>query len=200
MGKVVARVFRFRNFHHFRFFFLSVFVAVSAFASASNKLDIRVCSDCEYKTISAAIAAVSQHGKITVEDGLYKEHDLKIQKSLELIAHGNAVVDGENAGTHVFHILSSDVKIKGFTIKNTGLSYIQELSGIRVTLSGKCELTENHFDNTTYGIYLENSRDCILRDNTFRGRAESEAGGGNGIHLWQGENVLTWITERASSN
>lgn len=166
------------------------FLFLSSLSFARPNLEVKVCPSCEQSSIAAGVATVAPGGQVIVEAGTYKEHNIKIEKSLVLRANGRVIVDGDNAGSHVFHILSSGVKLSGFDIKNTGSSYIQELSGIRVTSSGKCEIVGNHFENTTYGIYLENAEDCLIRDNVFRGRAVDESSGGNGIHLWQGVNIV----------
>ncbi len=171
------------------FVFLVLNLAEISAVAAQNSTR-EVCRDCQFQKIADAIKASAPNDKVVVQEGEYFEHDLSIDRPLELVAKGFAVVDGENSGQHIFVIRSSGVVIKGFTIKNTGSSYIQELAGIRVVKSEGCEISGNHFDNTTYGVYLEDSRHCRVRDNTFRGRAQDEASGGNGIHLWQGEDIL----------
>lgn len=156
---------------------------------AAPRSEITVCSKCEIQTIAAALVEIKSGGRILIDAGIYKEHGLKIEKSVTLQAKGEVIVDGENAGSHIFQILHSGVKINGLIIQNTGSSYLYELSGIRVTQSGQCEITENQFKGTTYGIYFENANSCLVRDNIFRGDAIDEASGGNGIHLWQGEGI-----------
>ncbi len=167
---------------------LFLFTPYLSVADKSQKI-INVCAACEQKTIAGAVAQSHGGETIYVQEGLYKENNIKITKGISLIAKGLVIVDGDNQGEHIFEIIGPKVIIKGFTIKNTGISYLKELSGIRVTTTENCDLSDNHFDNTTYGIYLENSKNCMVRDNTFRGRAADEASGGNGIHLWQGENI-----------
>lgn len=165
------------------------FLLCFIFFSTAFAKDIEVCASCEFKQMARAIHESVSGDNIIIHEGLYLESNLQITKSIHLRAKGEVIVDGENHGEHIFVVQSPNVSIKGFTIKNTGSSYLKELSGIRVITTEGCEISENHFDNTTYGIYLENSKQCRLRDNTFRGRAQDEASGGNGIHLWQGEDI-----------
>lgn len=148
-----------------------------------------VCAECQFKKIQEAIYFAKPADLVKVNQGLYKEKNIHIDKSITLEAKGFVVIDGENSGDHVMVVEAPEVKIKGFTIRNTGASYLQELSGIRVVKTEKCEILNNHFENTTYGVYLENAKNCSIVDNTFRGQALDETSGGNGIHLWQGENI-----------
>lgn len=78
--------------------------------------------------------------------------------------------------------------MSGFTIQNTGLSYTEELSGVRLIESEDCHIFNNHFINTTYGVYLENSKNCHIKNNNFEGLTKDEVSGGNGIHIWYGSN------------
>lgn len=151
---------------------------------------VEVCSSCKFQAIKDAIDSAKSGDQILVQEGTYKERNISIAKPIRLKAQGYVIVDGEGAGEHIFVVAAPKVSIEGFVIKNTGSSYLKELSGVRVVTTEDCEISENHFDNTTYGVYLENSKRCRVRDNTFRGKAVDEASGGNGIHLWQGQDIV----------
>lgn len=167
-----------------------LFALITLGSSLSVKAaTLEVCESCRYTKIAEAISASKAADQIIVKSGLYLENNIIIDKPISLIGKGWPIVDGGNQGEHIFVFAKPGVKITGFVIRNTGSSYLKELSGIRVLATENCEITENRFDNTTYGIYLENSKNCIVQDNIFRGHAIDEASGGNGIHLWQGENV-----------
>ncbi|MGZ3773882.1 MAG: nitrous oxide reductase family maturation protein NosD [Pseudobdellovibrionaceae bacterium] len=171
------------------FLWIAVFFMMPISNTALSK-DLKVCRTCEISSLSKAISSAAAHDVIRVQDGIYYENSLIIDKPLSLIAQGHVEVDGRDQGQTIIEVRSPAVKIHGFIFKNTGNSYLKELAGIRVKTTENCEIVGNLFQNTTYGIYFENSKSCVVKNNTFRGRAMDEASGGNGIHLWQGENII----------
>ncbi len=145
-----------------------------------------VCATCEFKTIKTAIEAASPHTTITVQAGMYKEGEITIAKPLALMGQDGAVIDGDLQAQPLTIVKTDGVVIKGFTIQNTGSSYVRELAGVRVIESKNCRIEKNKILNATYGVYLENSTDVLVSENEITGAAKDESSGGNGIHIWYG--------------
>lgn len=166
---------------NFVFFLLLSFVTFFSFAN-----EIVVCPTCDVKSIKSAVETASPGSTIRIQKAVYSEGPIVITKPLILKGEDLPVLDGENKN-QILTILKSDgVVITGLVFKNTGVSYTQELSGLKIIESKNCMVYENTFINTTYGIYLDNSENCRLFSNYIEGSAQDEASGGNGIHAWYG--------------
>ncbi len=171
-------------------FFTVVLLFAFAAPLSCFALTIKVCSDCQFASIKAAVESASDGDTVEVASGLYAEQEIVINKSLHVRGvRGQSIVDGENMGRHIFIIERPGARLSDLVIRNTGSSYLEEISGVRVKSTERCEIVGNIFENATYGVYLENSKNCLVQGNTFRSEAADEASGGNGIHLWQGDGI-----------
>jgi len=92
-------------------------------------------------------------------------------------------LDGENSNG-LLRLESDSVVIRGLTLKDVGVSYVEDLAAIRIVRSKHCVIESNRLINAFFGIYLERSTDCIIRNNHVLGYAEHEMNSGNAIHLW----------------
>src|SRR5690606_21128187 len=50
-------------------------------------------------------------------------------------------------------------------------------------------MEDNILDNNFFGIYIQNGKNCIVRNNKLRAYAVKEQQIGNGIHAWKSENL-----------
>ncbi|MBM3437029.1 MAG: nitrous oxide reductase family maturation protein NosD, partial [Bacteroidetes bacterium] len=144
---------------------------------------------CQFKTINSAVEAATEGSVVLVKEGIYDEGKIIIGKSISLIGEHFPVVEGDKA-SDIFFIDADRVAISGFEIRNTGISYIYDLSGIRINGRGHCRIENNRLNNTFFGIYLKYSDSCIIRNNVITGTAKQEASSGNAIHLWYSKNAL----------
>ncbi|MEZ5276910.1 MAG: nitrous oxide reductase family maturation protein NosD [Opitutaceae bacterium] len=134
-------------------------------------------------SIRAAIEEANAGDEIIIRGGIWREHDLVIDKPLTLTGAGDPIIDGEEAGT-ILTIRSDDVVIRGLTLENVGHSYTKEYAAIRVDRCRNFLLEGNNLRKVFFGILIEKSHDGIVRDNTVSSLAVNEAGSGNGIHIW----------------
>lgn len=139
-------------------------------------------------SVAAAIHAAAPHDTVRIAPGLYNEPVIVIDKPLILLADSGAILDGAGAHT-IVDVRADDVTVRGFTIRNTGGSQVEERAGIRVTGARRCDIAGNRLENTAFGIYLSQTTDCVVRDNVLRGSGGSQTETGNGIHAWSSENV-----------
>ena len=139
----------------------------------------------DFPTIQEAINNAIDGMTIHVASNIYQENII-IDKPLKLIGEDvtKTIIDGGGIDKHVIRILADNVEISGFTIKDCNIGF----SGIRVygnataihhniisNCGGAIELywTRNNliFDNTllgnNWGLYIDNSFDCVIDSNTI---------------------------------
>lgn len=159
-------------------FWLLLFCIASVYAE-----QIEVCSSCEVRSIQDAIDLAQDGDHIIIRQGIYKEHDITVAKSLHLVGDEGAVIDGENLGT-VLSIRANNFSLKGLTIVNVGQSYTKDFAGILINGSDGFVLENNVLENVFFGILVEKSKNGKIHKNRVSSRAVSQASSGNGIHLW----------------
>ncbi|HNS11647.1 MAG TPA: nitrous oxide reductase family maturation protein NosD [Bacteroidia bacterium] len=138
-----------------------------------------------YKTIKKALEDCDDGDTLIVDGGLYSEGEISITKRICLLGLNNPVIDGKSKDA-VLIIRASGCIVRGFTIKNSGKSDIEEIAGIRLEDVQACQIDSNYFLNNYFAIYLANSSYCRLMSNRIEGFAKTETSSGNGIHLWKG--------------
>lgn len=152
-------------------------------ALAAVGAELHVGKGQPHSSITSAIAAAASGDTITVHGGTYAEDSLRITQPLNLIGLDHPVLDG--ASKHeIILISSSDVTVRGFTLRDGGRSSTKEFAGIRIEASARVTLEDNQLINCDYGIYLAKANKCEVLRNTIQGRPGQELNSGNGIHLW----------------
>lgn len=124
---------------------------------------------------------------LTLPAGTYRGQVL-VDKPLEIRGEGWPVIDGGGEGTNIT-IEAPDVTLSGLVIANTGTSLDRENSGIsanapRVTIIG------NRLENVLFGIFLRRADDSVVSGNTIGAIDAGPARRGDGIRLWESQNVL----------
>lgn len=165
---------------------LSLLFAISTFYSFSNQLEVGEKK--EFIQITHALASSNSGDTILVNEGVYKEGTILINKQVTLIGVNNPIIDGENK-YEIIQITADSVIFLGFVIKNVGTSFIEDRSAIRLIKSKYCIIKENRLENAFFGIYLEKCKYCIIENNTVIGNAKDEMSSGNAIHLWYCKNI-----------
>ncbi len=135
------------------------------------------------RSLHRALESAHDGDEIRVHAGFYSEGSFVIDKALTLRALGEAVIDGGDS-CEIIVVKASSVTIDGFTIQNTGNSYIHERAGIRLEFAHDCLLQNNRILNASYGIYSGKSERNTIRNNYIKSNAQSESASGNGVHCW----------------
>ncbi|MGK7389080.1 MAG: nitrous oxide reductase family maturation protein NosD [Candidatus Cyclobacteriaceae bacterium M2_1C_046] len=163
---------------------LLIFVSYVGFGK-----EILVCnSNCQNSSIQAAIDSASPGDTISILPGLYKQGTIKIDKKLVVRGIDNPVLDGENK-YELIQVEADEVVVSGLTLQNTGMSYMEERSGIVLQKSKHSIVENNILKNTFFGIYAENSFGCSIVNNIIIGEAVMESSSGNAIHLWYSDSM-----------
>lgn len=163
---------------------LKSIAAAILFGLAASTASAAVLKVAGGKSIAAAISAASPGDTIEVERGDYAEH-LVIDKPLTLLGIGKPTIRGGFSGD-VIRVRASDVTIKGFIVRDSGVDQTAQNSGIyfqpgahRPTVED-CDVVYNLF-----GIWIEKSDGARIIRNTITGRRDLQsAARGNGIQLY----------------
>ncbi len=143
---------------------------------------------------------------LNVPPGLYRA-PIRIRKPLTLIAEGLVVIDGGGEGNLV-EITAPDVTLRGFHLRNNGISLDRENAGITVE-APRATIEDNVLTDVLFGIYLRRADRTVLRRNTIGGKAVRLPRRGDGIRLWQSpdcrieenvvrksRDVVIWFSDR----
>ena len=143
----------------------------------------------EIKTIERGVKLAQNGDTVLVDAGLYKEGAIIIEKSIVLKGINHPVIDGENKHEILF-VQGKHITIDGFKLQNTGRSEIKEIGAIMIYDSYKVTAINNIVDNANFGISLQNSKNCTVKNNKITAYGKNEVQSGNGIHCWKSDSLL----------
>ena len=158
------------------------------FYTMASAKTIPVGSAKKYVSITAALLVAETGDTILVDAGIYKEKNLVIRKQVVLKGINYPVLDGEKK-YQVISIRADGVVIDGFSIKHSGVSSLEDLSGIKVFSSRNVIIKNNKLEDTFFGIYAENVINCIIENNELIAFSKEEQQSGNGIHCWKSDSL-----------
>jgi nitrous oxidase accessory protein len=143
----------------------------------------------------ATMLRVAQAGDtLRLHKGVYNEHDMVIGKPLTITAangeEGSVVIDAELKGTSIFFVRANRVTMRGLTLKNVPIAYVNDNAAIRAEGVQRCAFENLRIDNAFFGIYLATSANCRITGNVLRATKGNESSSGNGVHLWRCDNCL----------
>jgi nitrous oxidase accessory protein len=140
-------------------------------------------------TLRKAVEAAKDNDTILVQQGIYKEGNIVINKNITLLGQNFPILDGENK-FEIFTISGDGIIIKGFQFQNCGTSAMNDFASIKVIDSKNIVIENNKVINSYFGIHFSNSSFFTIRNNIVTGSPSSEQNTGNGIHLWKCNNAL----------
>ncbi len=149
---------------------------------------IHVGKERVYKTITAAIAAATEGDTVLVDAGRYAEKKIIINKMIFLSGIDYPVLDGEKK-YEILYVKADGVIIDGFKVVHSGVSSIDDISGIKVVDSRNVIIRNNILDDTFFGIHIQHSVNCLVENNRVSASSSQEQESGNGIHCWQGDSM-----------
>lgn len=139
-------------------------------------------------TIADALRDAPPGARIVVQPGVYQEAVLRVDRPLEIVGEGRPVIDAGGRGS-AFVVTAEGVTIRGFTVRNTGRSAVDDRAGVRLEQAHGCVVADNEIVDTYFGVYLAGTRGCRVEGNVVAGSAISEALSGNAIHLWNSDDI-----------
>jgi len=168
------------------FILLLFFSILSISISAKN---IHVGSNFSHHHIKKAISELNDGDSLFVHSGVYKEGNIIIDKSIVCIGIDKPVLDGENK-YEIISIKANGVKIEGFKIQNSGYATLDDPGGIKVYQCRDVCIANNELINNFFGIYLQQSKNCKIINNTIHANGVDEQQIGNGIHCWKSDSLI----------
>ena len=142
----------------------------------------------DFIRIADALKQASDNDTVMVFEGTYAEGTLTIRKKIIMIGIERPIIDGGMKG-EVLAIKSSDVIVKGFRIIRSGSGTLDDPAGIRVYNVKRVILEDNELVDNFFGIYLQYSSGCVVRNNKIMANASEEQKIGNGIHCWKSDSL-----------
>lgn len=168
---------------------LLVLLIILLITGSSVAQPIEVCKTCPISTLKDGIANAKDFDTIIVKKGIYKAHNIIVDKPLTIIGENYPVIDGELKG-EIITVVADNVTVDGLFIINVGNSYLEDYAAIRVKNSKNFLIQNLVLEKLFFGIYIEKSRDGKVYHNKIIGDAVEEYNSGNGIQLWYSKNVL----------
>jgi len=166
--------------------FLCLFLSVIMLADGKT---IYVGKTKPFQSVQKAVDAAENGDTILVDAGVYKEGGIVIQKSIVLKGINHPVMDGEYKHEILF-IKGKNITVDGFKLQNTGRSEIKDIGAIMIYDSYHVTAINNIVDNANFGIALQNSKSCTVKNNSITAYGKNEVQSGNGIHCWKSDSLL----------
>ncbi len=154
----------------------------------ANAATIYVGEQRAFKTIIPALASVANGDTVIVEKGFYKEGNIIIDKSIYFLGKDLPVIDGDRK-FEVISVKASNVTVKGFRIQHSGYATLDDPGGIKVYDSERVNIIDNFVHDNFFGIYIQYSKSCLIKNNRIIAFEREEQKIGNGIHCWKSDSL-----------
>lgn len=140
------------------------------------------------KHIKQGIATAAEGDTLLIDNARFQEGNIRIEKSLTLIGINYPLIDATYE-TDAFSISASHVSIQGFKICHSGRSSVYDLAAIKVQQASHIQLLDNKLMDNFFGIIIQESKNCLIKDNIIESSGKAEQQNGNGIHAWKAEHL-----------
>jgi len=164
------------------------FIFLTLLYCSATAANIYVGAKRSHKTVSSAILSARDGDTIFVDAGHYREKNLIIDKSIILKGIDFPVLDGEKK-YEIISITANGAVVDGFKLIHSGVSSLEDLSGIKVYDSRDVVIRNNILEDTFFGIYIQNGINCSIENNQLIAVGLEEQQSGNGIHCWKGDSL-----------
>ena len=141
-----------------------------------------------FKTILPALKFAKNGDSVLVEKGFYKEGNIIINKEIYFLGRDFPTIDGDRK-FEVLSIKSNNVTVKGFKIQHSGYATMDDPGGIKVYDSHHVTIIDNLVYDNFFGIYIQYSKNCIIKNNKIIAFGKEEQEIGNGIHCWKSDSL-----------
>ncbi len=166
-------------------FILYIFLLCTIFLQAAT---IQVGKDYPVKSVKKAVSIAKAGDVIVVHGGTYKEGNIIIDKRISLIGKDLPVLDGEKK-YEVVSIQADSVTIEGFKVIRSAYATLTDPCAIKVYNKSYAVIQNNVLDDNFFGIYIQNGRNCLIKNNKIKAYGTEEQNLGNGIHCWKSNDI-----------
>lgn len=157
-------------------------------SSLINAHVIEVGSGKPIKSIKRAISIAKVGDTVLVHKGVYREGNIVIDKRIVFIGKNLPVLDGQKK-YEVLSIQADSVVVQGFKVIKSGYASLIDPCAIKVYGKNHVVIQNNILDDNFFGIYIQNGKNCLIKNNQIVAYGKEEQQIGNGIHCWKSENL-----------
>jgi len=140
------------------------------------------------KTFKQGLGLTRNGDTLIVHEGIYKEGNIIIDKSIAVIGRNYPVLDGQKK-YEVVSIKANNVLFKGFKVQHSGFGTLEDPGAIKVYDRRNVTICDNILDDNFFGIYIQYGKRCIVKNNTINAYGIEEQQIGNGIHCWKSDSL-----------
>lgn len=140
-------------------------------------------------SLREAVEMAKSGDSIFLKNGIYKEGNILLTKSVTITGEGQVILDGQNK-TELLTISGKNITVKNIEFSNAGYSAMNDFAAIKVIDATNILLEGNTISNAYFAIHVSNASYCTIRNNHITGHPRSEQLTGNGIHLWKSNHAL----------
>ncbi|MEY3397971.1 MAG: hypothetical protein RL220_565, partial [Bacteroidota bacterium] len=151
---------------------------------SANATIHHVGSNREFANLKDAIDNASPYDTVMVHGGYYAEGNIVISKTLTLLGIGRPVLDGQE-NSEIISVNADSTRIEGFELRNSGKSSTIDYAAIKLYDLTGAVISNNHIENSFFGVYAQNSSHCEISLNEIRAYESTEQRSANGIHCWK---------------
>lgn len=152
-------------------------------------------SGAEINDLNALIASAQPGSTLVVPAGVYRGPVL-VNKSIEVVAQAGAIIDAGGVGD-AMRVTAPDVTIRGFRVRNTGISLDQQNAGIAIT-APRATIEDNTLDEVLLGLSLNGAAASVVRGNRIHGKNLDLSRRGDGIRVFSSDHALIEANEVAA--
>jgi len=153
-----------------------------------NSRIIHVGKTYSAKTFKNGLALCVNGDTLIVHEGIYKEGNIIIDKTLTIIGQNYPVLDGQKK-YEVVSIKANRVLFKGFKVTHSGFGTLDDPGAIKVYDRRNVTICDNILEDNFFGIYIQHGKHCVIRNNTIHAYGVEEQQIGNGIHCWKSDSL-----------
>jgi nitrous oxidase accessory protein len=141
-----------------------------------------------FKTISLALSSAVHGDTVLVDGGFYKEGNLVIDKKIIFLGKNMPTIDGDRK-FEVLTIKADSVQVIGFKIQHSGYATLDDPGGIKIINSSGVLISQNILFDNFFGVYVQFSKNCIIKNNRIIAFGKEEQQIGNGVHCWKSDSL-----------
>jgi nitrous oxidase accessory protein len=140
-------------------------------------------------SLRKAVELAKNGDSIFLKNGVYKEGNILLTKSVTITGEGQAVLDGQHK-TELLTISGKNITLKNIQFRDAGYSAMNDFASIKIIDASAVLIEGNTIINSYFAIHTSNTAYCTIRNNNISGHPLSEQLTGNGIHLWKSSHAL----------
>ena len=119
-------------------------------------------------SIRKAIELAKNKDTVVVQQGIYREGNILINKNIILLGQDFPVIDGEQK-FEIFTVSGISIVIRGFQFQNCGSSAMNDYASIKIIDSKNISIEGNKVINSYFGIHVSNCSFITIKNNIISG-------------------------------